>query len=176
MNRVRFAAAATLIAAGLVTAVTLAAQTPQAPQMQSVLAGKKLTPPIRGEAFVEHTAPVTKRVKDMVVTTVQVKNVSSGPIARLTLEESWYDKGGALVIGGKAVINGLLQPGEIQILTSETPYDAKMSGNRLVFSHVNGTIKAVLVKKMEGAPTAGKAPAAAPASTAKPPAAPAAKK
>jgi hypothetical protein len=167
MNRVRFVAAATLIAAGLVTAVTLAAQTPQAPQLQSVLAGKKLTPPIRGEAFVEHTAPITKRVKDMVVTTVQVKNVSSGPIARLTLEESWYDKGGALVIGGKAVINGLLQPGEIQTLTSETPYDSKMSGNRLVFSHVNGTIKAVLVKKMESGP--GASPAA-PAAAAKPPA------
>ena len=28
----------------------------------------------------------------MIVTTFQVKNMSSGPIARLTIEEFWYDK------------------------------------------------------------------------------------
>jgi hypothetical protein len=168
MNRVRFAAAATLITTGLVTAVV--AQTQPPPQLQPVLAGKRLTPPIKGEAQVEYTGASTKRDKDMVVTKVQVKNVSSAPIARLTLEESWYDKGGALVIGGKGVINGLLQPGEIQTITSETPYDSRMSGNRLVFTHVNGTVKATLVKKMDAPATPGKEPAAKPASAAKPPA------
>ena len=35
--------------------------TPQAPPMTSVLAGKKFTPPIKGEADVDFTKPVTKR-------------------------------------------------------------------------------------------------------------------
>ena len=64
MNRARVAFGATLVA--------LATRTrwrsgPQAPPMKSVLAGKKFTPPIKGEAVIEFTQPVTKSVKDMVV-------------------------------------------------------------------------------------------------------------
>ena len=62
-----------------------------------MLAGKKFTPPVRGEALVEFTQPVTKPLpgKNMVQTTIKVRNASPAPIARLQVTETWYDKAGA---------------------------------------------------------------------------------
>jgi hypothetical protein len=147
MTRARCAFAATVTGVAFVSAALLA-QTPTPPPMTSVLAGKKLTPPIRGQAEVDYTKPVTKREKDMVVTKIQVRNMSNAPIPRLTITETWYDKGGATVGGGKGAINGLLQPGEVQTITIETPYNAKMSANNYNFSHANGTVKPHAVPKM----------------------------
>jgi hypothetical protein len=162
MNRARVAFSATLVALTLVTGTALAGQAAQAPPMTSVLAGKKFTPPLKGEAVIEFTAPVTKREKDMVVTRVTVRNASIAPVPRLTISETWYDKGGAIVTGGKGGINGLLQPGEIQVITIETPYSAKMNGNQFNFSHANGPVKPAKVAKLEAPPAeaaAAKAPA-----------------
>jgi hypothetical protein len=147
MNRARCTFAATLVGVSFIGAALLA-QPPAAPPMTSVLAGKKLTPPIRGQAEVDYTKPVTKRDKDMVVTKIQVKNTSNAPIPRLTITETWYDAGGATVGGGKGAINGLLQPGEVQTITIETPYNAKMKANNYNFSHANGTIKPHRVDKL----------------------------
>ena len=163
MNRARCAFAATLVGVSFVSAV-LIAQTPTAPPMTSVLAGKKLTPPIRGQAEVDFTKPVTKREKDMVVTKIQVRNMANAPIPRLTITETWYDAGGASVGGGKGAINGLLQPGEVQTIVIETPYNAKMKSNNYNFSHANGTIKPHKVAKFGDE----KEPAAKPASATKP--------
>ena len=44
---------------------------------------------------------------------ITVRNASAAPIARLQIAETWYDKAGAIVTAGRGVINGLLQPGEI---------------------------------------------------------------
>ncbi len=163
MNRARCTFAATVVGVSFVSAL-LIAQTPAAPPMTSVLAGKKLTPPIRGQAEVDFTTPVTKRDKDMVITKIQVKNTSNAPIPRLTITETWYDAGGASVGGGKGAINGLLQPGEVQTIVIETPYNAKMKSNNYNFSHANGTIKPHKVAKMGDE----KEPAAKPASATKP--------
>jgi hypothetical protein len=160
MNRVRSIVAATVIAIGGVVLLGPAAYAQQAPQLNSVLAGKKLTPPIRGEAQVQFTACAgnavgcTKRNNDVIVTTVPVKNVSSGPIARLTINITWYDKAGAIVSGGRGVVNGIIQPGEVANVMIETPYNARMQTNNFVFSHVNGTVKPMKVAKLEGPTTA----------------------
>jgi hypothetical protein len=164
MNRVRIAFAATVVGLALVGAdAAIAGQTaPQgsSPQdLQPILAGKKFTPPIKGQAEVEFTKPVTKREKDMVVTTIQVKNVSNAPIPRLTIDESWYDKSGGMIPGGKGVVNGLLQPGEVATVKIETPFNAKMSSNNWNFSHANGTVKPHLVKSFDAAADAKKEPA-----------------
>jgi len=165
MNRAPVAFGATLIATTLATSAVLAAQATQAPPMPSVLAGKKFTPPIKGEAVIEFTQPVTKREKDMVVTRITVRNASIAPVPRLTITETWYDKGGAIVTGGKGGINGLLQPGEIQTVVIETPWNAKMNGNQFNFSHSNGTVKPAKVAKLDvpkdesTAKAAAKAPA-----------------
>jgi hypothetical protein len=164
MTRARFVCAATFVGAALVAGTALAQAT--APPLTPILGGRKLTPPLRGQAEVEFTQPITKRDKDSVVTKIQVKNISTGPIARLTVDETWYDGVGAtgnVVAGGKGVINGLLQPGEVGTVTIETVFNAKMKASNWNFSHANGTIKPHRVAKLTGgddkaapAPPAGK--------------------
>ena len=148
MNRARFVLAAALVGAGLIGDSVLA-QTPQAPPLTPVLAGRKFTPPVKGQALVEYTKPTTRRDKDMVITKIVVKNASDAPIARLTVDETWYNKAGGLVSGGKGALNGLLQPGEVKSLEIMTPYNAKMSANNFNFTHANGAVKPMLVKSLE---------------------------
>jgi hypothetical protein len=166
MTRARLAVAASLVVASAATAAVLAqSQTPpQAPPMTSVLAGKKFTPPFKGQAEVDYTKPVTKRDKDMVVTTLQVRNNANAPLLRLTVDETWYDAGGGLVTGGKGVVNRL-EPGEVATVKIETPFNAKMKANNYNFSHANGTVKPRHVDKMTA--PGEKEPAAKPAAAKK---------
>jgi hypothetical protein len=168
MNRARFVSCATFVSS-LLLAGSLFAQGAQAPPMQSVLAGKKIVPPLKGQAEVEFTSSKPNREKDNVVTKFQVKNISNAPIARLEIDETWYDKGGSVITGGRGVLKELLQPGEVQTLTIETPYKAGMTSNNYNFKHVNGTVKPKRVPKLEGVPTTttSKQPAAKPATTTK---------
>ena len=128
--------------------------------MTSVLAGKKFTPAFKGQAELDYTKPVTKRDKEMVVTTIMVKNNASGPLLRLTIDETWYDAAGGLVTGGKGVVNRL-EPGEVATVKIETPFNAKMKANNYNFAHANGTIKPHAVPKLTAA--GEKEPAAKPA-------------
>jgi hypothetical protein len=164
MNRARLTFAATLVGASLV-ATAVFAQTPSAPPMTSVLAGKKFTPPFKGQADLDFSGPVTKNIKGMVTTVFQVKNNMNAPLVRLTIDETWYDAAGALVTGGKGVVNRL-EPGEIGTVTIETPFNPKMKANNYNFSHANGTIKPHKVAKLV-APDAAKEPAAKPAAAKK---------
>ena len=160
MNRVHFAVAATLISTSMFAGAVVAAQSTQ---LTPVLAGKKITPPNKGEATIDFTQPVTKPLagKNLVQTTIKVKNSTASPIARLQVAETWYDGSGAIIAGGRGVINGLLQPGEVQTITIETPYSAKMKSNNWNFTHANGTVKPTKVKSLD-APADPAAPAAAP--------------
>src|SRR5215467_9609109 len=99
MNRARFAIVASLAGATLVSVsgTHLLAQTPKAPEFKSVIANRKVDPPIGGQADIEYMTPVTKRNGDVVTTTIRVKNTSSAPIARLTIAETWFDKGQTIV-------------------------------------------------------------------------------
>ncbi len=144
MNRARLMVAATLVGASMVGAL---AQTPTAPPMTSVLAGKKFTPPFKGQADVDFTKPASKNEKGMVTTTFLVKNNASGPLLRLTVDETWYDAAGGLVTGGKGVINRL-EAGEVGTIKIETPYNPKMKANNYNFTHANGTIKPHAVPKL----------------------------
>jgi hypothetical protein len=171
MKRVHVAVAATLISTTMFAGAVGAAQAPQQ-QLQPVLAGKKITPPLKGEAIVEFTQPVTKALpgQNKVETTIKVRNASTAPIARLQIAETWYDTAGAIVAGGKGTINGLLQPGEIGTITISTPYNAKMKSNNWNFTHANGTVKPAKVKTLEDPNAKNEPPASAkgaPASTAK---------
>ncbi len=163
MNRARLICAATLLGASF--AVTALAQTPAAPPMTSVLAGKKFNPPFKGQAELDYTKPVTKNEKGMVTTTIMVKNNAAGPLLRLTIDETWYDAGGGLVTGGKGVI-ARLEPGEVGTVKIETPFNPKMSANNYNFAHANGTVKPRRVEKLVSAADA-KEPAAKPASATK---------
>jgi hypothetical protein len=161
MKCARYAFAATLVGAGLVGSTTLAGQAAQAPAMTLMLSGKTFTQPAKGPIEVEFTKPVTKKEKDMVVTRLLVRNAGTAPIARLTVSETWYDKGGAPLVGGKGVLKDLLQPGEVRNVLIETPWKAGMSANNYNFSHANGTVKPKKIDELIDPSAPVKEPAAA---------------
>jgi hypothetical protein len=158
----RFAVAA-VVSASFVAALFAQETSPQAPPMKSVLAGKKFTPPIRGEATIDIIKQPTKREGQTLVTKIQVKNTSSAPIPRLKVAETWFDKDGGMIPGAEAVINGLLQPNQVETLELRTPVNLKMVQSQLQFSHANGTVKPHPVKTMDAPGAAAKEPAAKPA-------------
>jgi len=161
MIRARFVFAATLVGAGLI-AGSASAQAPAAPDFKPILAGKNFKPPVRGVADVEFSKPPVRRQGDLVVDEFKVKNMSSQPIARLTIESIYYEKGGAVIAGGRGFVNGLLQPGEVQTVKVETPYNAKMNSSNYKFTHANGSITPKRVDKLDD-PNAAKPAAKAPA-------------
>jgi hypothetical protein len=138
-------------------------------------APRKLIAPVRGEAVVEITSPQTNPVKDEVISTMLVKNVSTGPIAGFKIEENWY-KGNDPVGGDTYRHPRPLPVGEVIRVTLKTPRAAIVGArNQFQFSHANGTIKPKAVKQLdEPKPVAGAKPdpAAKPAAGAKPPAKP----
>ena len=158
MTRARFAIVATLVGASVAGTAAAPVLAQKAPEFKSVLTGKKVDPPFKGQAEVEFV-PATKRNGDTVITTIKVKNLASGPIARLTIDETWFDKGGNIVGGSKGTLAQMLAPGAVDTLTIQTPWNAKMNGNSWFFSHANGAVKAKKVKALE----APKQPAAKPA-------------
>jgi hypothetical protein len=171
MNRARHGFAAAVAGAICVSGLTLLAQTagqtqapPKAPEFKQVLAGKKFTPPVRGAAEVDFIKTPTRREGQTLVTRIQVKNTSNAPIARLAIDETWYDKNQNIIPGGKGVVNGLLQPGEVQTIEVKTPVNPNMASSMLQFSHANGTVpKPHAVKSFDAPAAPARAPAKAPA-------------
>jgi hypothetical protein len=109
----------------------------------------KWIPPVKGQAEVQYLAPVTKvdAKTNTVTTTFQVKNVSNGPIAGLTLEQFWWDRKNNPVRGGdRQRVKKLLQPGDVVEIVLTTEKDSSMFRDTYQFSHANGTIKATKVK------------------------------
>jgi hypothetical protein len=129
------------------TPATPAAQSGQAPA-----ARPRLVAPIRGEAPLGYTKPEVKPAKiggkDFVVTTMQVKNLSTGAIAGLKIDEFWYNKAGDPVTGANFRHPRPLQPGEVITVTLQTPRNPAMDRNQYKFEHANGTIKMTLLPKL----------------------------
>jgi len=151
MNRARALFAATVVGAALVGVTTYAQETkPQAPPMQPILAGKKFIPPVRGQAEIEYMKEATRREGTTLITKIHVKNVSTAPIARLKVTETWYDKQQHELPGGEGVINGLLQPDEVQVIEVRTPTNPAFASQMLVFAHANGSVKPRAVKSFDG--------------------------
>ena len=146
MIRTRIAVIAALVGVSVAGASLLAQK---APEMKPILAGKKVEPPIKGQADVEFLQPVTKRNGDVVTTTIKVKNVSAGPIARLSIAETWFDKSQAPVATSQGALDKPLEPGAVETVTIQTPWNAKMSGNSWQFTHANGAVKPKRVPKLE---------------------------
>lgn len=135
-------------AIGFLVAPAAIAQTP-APAAQAAQAPRKLISPVRGEASVEYTRPVTKRSGANVVTTLVIKNTSSAPIAGFRLEENWADKTGNLAGGDVYRHPKPFMPGEVINVTLTSPYNARMTNNSYNFIHANGTVKPKNVPKID---------------------------
>jgi len=112
----------------------------------------RLVAPVRGVAELGYTKPVVKNAtiggKAFVVTTIQVKNLATGAIAGLKVDEFWYDKTGNPVTGDTYRHRTPLQPGEVITITLETPRAPAMDRNQYNFTHANGDIKASLQPKL----------------------------
>ena len=133
----------------LVTGVAADQAKPAAPAAAPAAAPGKLAPPIRGQAELGYTKPVSKRDgKGNIVTTIKVKNMSTGAIAGLKVDEFWYDKGGDPVTGDTFRYRKPLQPQEVIEVTLTTPINPKMDRNQYKFEHLNGTIKTTLLPKL----------------------------
>jgi hypothetical protein len=156
MSRTRFVIVATLVGAGVASAAATPVLAQKAPEFKTVLAGKKVEPPVKGQAEVEFI-PASRKDGNNVITTIKVKNLSSAPIARLKIAETWFDKGGAIVGGSEGILEKSLAAGAVDTITIQTPWTAKMNGNSWNFSHANGTVKPKKVKSFD----APKEPAAA---------------
>jgi hypothetical protein len=158
MNRARFAVVATLVGASFASAPGSRLLAQKAPEFKSVLAGRKVEPPFKGQAEVEYTQPVTKKNGDNVVTTLKVRNLASAPLARLKVTETWFDKGGQIIGAGETTLEKPLAAGAVETITIQTPWSAKMNGNGYNFTHGNGLVKPKKVKSLDD--PAAKAPAA----------------
>jgi hypothetical protein len=112
-------------------------------------APRKLVAPVRGVAQVELTAPDTKVIGNNVVTTIRVKNVSTGPIAGLRVEENWFDRSRQAVPGDVYRHPRPLPVGEVIEIKLTTPRKPGMGDNRYNFSHANGEIKTKVVPKLD---------------------------
>jgi hypothetical protein len=108
----------------------------------------KFVPPIRGEAPVSMTKPVTKRTNEEIVTTFKVKNPSAtGSIAGLKISEFWYDKGGNPVSGDEFRYRKPLLPGEVIDVELRSPVNPKMASSQYKFEQANGAVKPTVVAK-----------------------------
>jgi hypothetical protein len=133
-----------------------AAQAPKpatpAPGAQAPAAKPRLVAPVRGEAALGYTKPVVKPAKiggrDFIVTTMQIKNLSTGAVAGLKIDEFWYNKAGDPVTGANYRHPRPLQPGEVISVTLQTPRNPAMDRNQYKFEHANGTIKMTLLPKV----------------------------
>lgn len=148
--RMKFNTVLALGAAVLFATSALAGQAkPAAPQAAAPAAPAKFVPPIRGEAQVSMTKPVTSRTKDEIVTKFKVKNPSAtGSIAGLKISEFWYDKGGNPVSGDEFRYRKPLMPGEVIDVELRSPVNAKMASSQYKFEQSNGSIKPNVVPKL----------------------------
>jgi hypothetical protein len=136
-------------ALGFLLAPVAFAQTPAPAAPAAPAAPRKLISPYRGDATVEFTAPVSKKVGANVVTTMTIKNTSPGPLAGFRLEESWSDKTGNLAGGDVYRHPKPFMPGEVINITLTTPSNPRMQSNSYNFVHANGTVKPRKVPKIE---------------------------
>src|SRR2546427_13217709 len=109
MTRARFFSAAPAVCAAFVGSTVIAKQsTPQAPPMQSILAGKKFIPPVKGQPEIEYVKSPTRREGSTLVTKITVKKTMTAPIPRLKVAETWYNRQQNMLPGGGAVGGGLV--------------------------------------------------------------------
>lgn len=135
LNRAFLALAFAAVLLGGAT-VALAQQAPAAPASTT-----KWVDTIKGDADVQFILEKPTVRKDGIIETkIQVKNVSPKAIARLTVEEFWYDKKGNPVTGDKKFLRKPLMPGEVGTIVLETPKNPNMDRNSYKFSHGNGAI------------------------------------
>lgn len=104
-------------------------------------------PPVKGEAPVRYTQPVTKRQGALVIKQIRVMNPSGAPILQLRIVETWFDKAGRVITSSTGMVNRL-EPGETATVIIESAFSGGMNSNSYNFSHGNGTVRPVRVDRL----------------------------
>ena len=142
LNRALLALTLALVLVGGVSAA-LAQEPPRRPAPRPSGSTRSAARP----RFSTSTAPVKLDKEGYVVTTFQVKNMSTGPIARLKIEQFWWDKNNNPVPGDTQFLKKPLMPGEVATIVLKTPKNANMFRNNYKFSHQYGDVKPKEVSK-----------------------------
>jgi hypothetical protein len=108
----------------------------------------KFVQPIRGVAEIGYLKPVVKVGASEILTTIKIKNLSTGAIAGLKVDEFWYDKAGNMLPGDSQRVRQPIQPGEVVTIELKTPKNPRMDRNTYQFSHANGTCKPKILTKL----------------------------
>ena len=142
--------AAVLLATSALAGQAKPAAKPATPAPQAAPAAPaKFVPPIRGEAVVNMTKPVVKRLNGEIVTSFKVKNPSTtGSIAGLKISEFGYDASGNPVSGDEFRYRKPLMPGEVVDVELRSPINEKMKNSQYKFEQGNGTVKPSVVAKL----------------------------
>lgn len=124
-----------------------------APAQAAPAAKARWVPPVRGTATIGMLKPVTKIEKGEkgpeVVTRFKIKNLSTGSIALLRIDEYWYDKQGQMLPGASERIRKPILPGEVIDVVLRVPKNDRFFQNQYKFSHANGEIKVEALKKID---------------------------
>jgi len=106
--------------------------------------------PARGTVDIQYIDTAIKLDKEgYVVKTFQVRNMSTAPIARMKIEQFWWDKNNNPVPGDAQFLKKPLMPGEVGTIVLKTPKNANMFRDNYKFSHQYGDVKVKRVTKFE---------------------------
>ena len=128
-----------------------AAPVPATPTQSAPAAKARLMPAIRGTVDVNMTRPKTGRdlkTKE-IVTKITLKNMMSGSIAGLRVDEYWYDRQGNMLPGDSQRLKKPVLPGEVITIELRVPDNKSFFQNQYKFSHANGEVKTKVVAKVE---------------------------
>ena len=145
-------ALALLFSAALVSNVHAQAAQAAAPTATPPPAAKaKWVAPVKGIAQIQVIKGATSREKGDLVTKFQIKNISTGAVALLRIDEYWYnnDRPRKQVTGDTQRWRKPLNPGEVIEMTTRSPERPGAAMSQVAFSHANGKIDAKLVKKFD---------------------------
>jgi len=117
----------------------------------------RMKPPVKGTAAIEFLATPVKVVNGEVLSTIKVKNVDSGPIIGLKIDEYFYSSGKEVSACTARVRNPIAAGETVDVPISCPNPKEKVNGSNMMFTHANGQVKPKQVKSFDTA--AAKAPA-----------------
>jgi hypothetical protein len=122
-------------------AATTAAPAPAAPA--------RFVRPIKGTASVQVIKGAPKKIGSDIVTVLKIKNMSSGAISLLKVDEYWYNKKQVVVTGDSQSYRKPFNPGEVIEITLRSPSKPDLYQPQWAFSHANGNVDTKSVKKFD---------------------------
>lgn len=153
MSRLAFAPVLALLACTAVASPAFAqakpAAQPAAPTTPAPAAPAKWVPPVKGTATIDVMRVGSKVVGKELVTTLKIKNTSTGSINLLRVDELWYDEKREMVTSATERYKKPLLPGEIIEMNLKSPIIGKPVVSQMTFQHANGKIEQKTVKKIQ---------------------------